>query len=91
MNHPAEVWLVLLFGAVVANLPFFNERLFALGPARAPKSLWWRLVELLVLFGLTLGLGTKVSGCVGGLTCAPFPSSLAQVSPCALAWSEVVR
>lgn len=65
MNHPAEVWLVLLFGAVVANLPFVNERLFTIGPGRAPKSLLWRLLELLVFFGLTLGLGMLLEARVG--------------------------
>jgi Protein of unknown function (DUF2818) len=65
MNHPAEVWLVLLFGALVANLPFVNERLFLVGPGHAPKSLWWRLLELLVFFGLTLGLGMLLEARIG--------------------------
>jgi Protein of unknown function (DUF2818) len=65
MNHPAEVWLVLLCAAVAANLPFVNERLFILGPRRAPKSLWWRVLELLLLFGLVIGLGMLLEARIG--------------------------
>lgn len=57
MESSAAVWLVVVVALVAANLPFVNERLFVVGPRRAPKSFWWRLLELLVLWGLTLGLG----------------------------------
>lgn len=65
MNHPAEVWFVLLCAAVAANLPFVNERLLIVGPQRAPKSLWWRLLELLLLFGLVIGLGMLLEARIG--------------------------
>ena len=65
MNHGAEVWLVLLAAVVSANLPFVNERLFAVGPRRAPKSLAWRLLELLVFGGLTLLLGMALEARIG--------------------------
>jgi Protein of unknown function (DUF2818) len=65
MNHAAEVWLVLAMAAVAANLPFINERLFIVGPRRDPKALGWRLLEMLILFGLTLGLGMLLEARIG--------------------------
>jgi hypothetical protein len=65
MNHAAEVWLVLVTAAIAANLPFINERLFVVGPRQDPKALGWRLLELLILFGLTLGLGMLLEARIG--------------------------
>jgi Na+(H+)/acetate symporter ActP len=65
MSSTAAVWLVLVFAAVAANLPFVNERLFVGGPLREPKSLAWRLVELAVLFALTLALGMTLESRIG--------------------------
>ncbi|MEO8298748.1 MAG: DUF2818 family protein [Burkholderiales bacterium] len=57
MDDRAAVWLVLMLAALGANLPFVNERLFALGPRCTPKSVAWRLLELLVYAALVVGLG----------------------------------
>ena len=65
MGSSASVWLVLLVAVVGANLPFVNERLFIVGPKQANKSLGWRLVELLVMCGLTLGLGLALETRLG--------------------------
>ena len=65
MNHAAEVWAVIVVALVAANLPFVNERLFVIGPRRAPKTLGWRLVELLLLAALTFGLGLLIEGRIG--------------------------
>lgn len=65
MTGTAAVWLVLICAAVAANLPFVNERLFFAGPLRNPKSLPWRLVELAVLFALTLSLGMALETRIG--------------------------
>jgi Protein of unknown function (DUF2818) len=65
MNNAAEVWGVILAALLLANLPFANERLFIVGPRRAPKALGWRLLELLLLFGLVLGLGFLIEGHLG--------------------------
>lgn len=51
------VILTLLAALIAANLPFLNERLFLLGPKRAPKSVAWRLLELLVYGTLVALLG----------------------------------
>ena len=55
----ASIWLVIVLGLVAANLPFINQRWFAIGPGpRQPgsrKVLAWRLIEMLVLY-LVVGL-----------------------------------
>lgn len=65
MNTTVAVWLVLLLALVAANLPFVNERLFAVGPKRAPKSLAWRLLELVVLGALVVGIGVALEARIG--------------------------
>ena len=66
MNFAVEVWLVLTVALVAANLPFANERLFIVGPRRQPsKGFGWRLLELLLLFGITLGLGFAMEARIG--------------------------
>jgi len=66
VNFVVEVWLVLTVALVAANLPFVNERLFVVGPRREPhKGLAWRLLELLLLFAATLGLGFALEGRIG--------------------------
>ena len=54
MNHALEVWGVIVVALIAANLPFVNERLFIVGPRRAPKALAWRLLELMLMLGLVL-------------------------------------
>lgn len=65
MGHTAEAWLVIGVALVAANLPFVNERLFVLGPRRDPKSLGWRVLELLTLAALALGLGLLIEARIG--------------------------
>jgi hypothetical protein len=65
MGETAAVWLVILVAAVAANLPFVNERLFVVGPKRAPKALAWRLLELVLLWALTLGIGLALEARIG--------------------------
>jgi hypothetical protein len=65
VGQSAAVWLVLLAAAVAANLPFLNERLFLLGPAREPKHLGWRVLELAVFFGVVVGLGFALEARAG--------------------------
>jgi hypothetical protein len=60
MSGAGPGWALLLVGFIAANLPFFNERLLLVGPRRAPKALGWRLLELLLLTGLTVGLGILI-------------------------------
>jgi len=65
MNHTAEVWLVIVFALIAANLPFVNERLFIVGPRRAPKVLGWRLIELFLLAALSFGVGSALEARIG--------------------------
>ncbi len=57
MNTSAAVALVLLVGAVGANLPFASERLLLVGPKRAPKAAGWRILELVLMWAATLTVG----------------------------------
>lgn len=58
MSSSLSVWLVIGAAFLAANLPFFNERLLGLIPRHAAiKSLWLRLLELLVLYFVVGGFG----------------------------------
>lgn len=59
------VAVVLVTSLLLANLPFLNERIFAVGPARAPKAVGWRLVELLVFSFATAALGRWLEAHLG--------------------------
>jgi hypothetical protein len=55
MSLKVSVWLVVVLAFVGANLPFLSERLMAVWPAQRAKTLWVRLTELAVLYGLVGG------------------------------------
>jgi hypothetical protein len=66
VSQSAAVWTVLLVALVAANLPFLNERLFAL--VRLPggaKSLAVRLGEMVVLYFLSGAIGIQFESRVG--------------------------
>jgi hypothetical protein len=65
MDQSAAVWLVLATAVIAANLPYFNERLLLVGPRQAPKSAWWRLLELALMAGLTFALGSLLEARIG--------------------------
>jgi hypothetical protein len=65
MNHAAEIWALIAVALLAANLPFANERLFIVGPRRAPKHLGWRLLELLLLFGAVVLVGMAIEDHIG--------------------------
>lgn len=65
MSFTLAAWLVIVFAVIAANLPFVNERLFVVGPLRQPKSLGWRVVELLVLYAAALGFGFALEARLG--------------------------
>lgn len=54
LNISVAGWLIIALAALAANLPFVNERLFGFLPVprnkEGKKSIWWRLLELLVLY-----------------------------------------
>ncbi|MGE0097811.1 MAG: DUF2818 family protein [Hydrogenophaga sp.] len=57
MTHTFSVWFILLAAFLAANIPFINDRWLAVWPRRAPKTLWMRVGELVVLYALVGGLG----------------------------------
>lgn len=66
MDVSLSSWFVILLAAFAANLPFFNERLFAIIPiARSPKPIWLRLVELFSLYLLVRGVGYLLESRIG--------------------------
>lgn len=48
----AAGWFIVLFALVFANLPFANQRLFAVVPLRRRKTAWVRLAELVLAYGV---------------------------------------
>lgn len=55
MTISSYSWLIILLTVLAANLPFVNERLFALIPVtfsgeHAAKPIWVRLIELVGLY-----------------------------------------
>lgn len=65
MNQTAFVWLVLLAALLAANLPFVNNRWLAVIPRAQPKTLWMRLLELVLLYFAVGGLGLALEQRVG--------------------------
>lgn len=71
MDVGASAWLVILLALVLANLPFFNERLFSLvalkgAAGQAPvKPFFVRLLELTVLYFIVGGVGRALEGRIG--------------------------
>ena len=62
--------MILVLALFAANLPFINERLFGLLPipfstGRPAKSLWWRVLELIILYGVIGFLGRFLEGRIG--------------------------
>jgi hypothetical protein len=68
MNGLVPAWAVisvLVVALVAANLPFVNQRLFLVGPARQPKPTFWHVLELLVYAVLVALLGRALESHVG--------------------------
>ena len=57
MSQALSIWIVILVAFVAANLPFINQRLLAVVPLKAQKSLALRLAELVVMYFIVGGLG----------------------------------
>lgn len=60
-----SVVAILLLAVLSANLPFLNERLFGVGPRREPKSIWWRVLELLVYTVMVAAVGRALETYLG--------------------------
>lgn len=63
MNTGVAAFILLLLAIVLASLPFVTERLFLIWSRQ--KSVWLRLGELLVYYGIFLGLGLGLEQYIG--------------------------
>ena len=62
----AAGWFIVLLALVGANLPFANQRIFAVVPIKAAKkSPWIRLAELIVLYFVVGALGFMLEARAG--------------------------
>lgn len=67
MSTATGGWFVILLALFCANLPFLNQRLFAVVPLRlARKPVWIRLAELLVCYAAAGAVGFAVEASRGG-------------------------
>ncbi|HYE40907.1 MAG TPA: DUF2818 family protein [Ramlibacter sp.] len=73
MDVSLAAWLVIALAVAAANLPFMNERLFGVIALKGRseegdphKSLWLRLLELLVLYVLVGALARLLESNIGG-------------------------
>jgi len=70
MNQTAAVWLLILLAFIAANVPFLNNRVFALWqPQRLPitKAFWLRALELLALYCLVGTVGITFERLIGNV------------------------
>jgi hypothetical protein len=66
MDVSLSAWFVILLAIPAANLPFFNERLFAVLPIGRPvKPFWLRLIEMAVLYGLVAAVAYLLESRIG--------------------------
>ena len=72
MDQTAAIWTLIAVALVTANLPFVNERVFALVPFKRQgrprvKPFWLRFAELTMWFGLTGLLGRAMEAHLGNV------------------------
>ena len=66
MSSSASGWFVIVLALLCANLPFVNQRLFAIAPLRwLKKPLWLRLGELVVAYAIAGAVGFAVEASLG--------------------------
>ncbi|MGS0742190.1 DUF2818 family protein [Glaciimonas sp. GG7] len=67
MNVSFSSWFVIVFALLAANLPFINERLFALIALKsdASKPIWLRLIELFVWYVIVGSLAYFLESRIG--------------------------
>ncbi|WP_144155771.1 DUF2818 family protein [Paraburkholderia sp. BCC1885] len=62
----AAGWFIVLLALAGANLPFVNQRLFAVAPLKpVKKSAWLRIAELIVLYFVVGALGFMLEARAG--------------------------
>ncbi len=86
MDVGASAWLVILLALVLANLPFFNDKVFAVVPLKGTaggrrKHFVVRLLEMTVLFFVVGLVGIALEGRIG--TVFPQTWEFYAISACA--------
>jgi Na+(H+)/acetate symporter ActP len=62
----AAGWFIVLLALAGANLPFLNQRLFAVAPLKTvKKSAWLRIAELIVLYFVVGAFGFMLEARAG--------------------------
>ncbi len=70
MQNSTAVGSLILLALIGANLPFINQRLFALIPIKgksARKSFWIRLAELISCYFVIGGIGYLLESAIGNV------------------------
>lgn len=65
MSLSASVWIVVALAVIGANLPFLNNRFLAVIPVAKPKTLGWRLGELVLCYLLVGMIGLALEQAAG--------------------------
>jgi hypothetical protein len=70
MNQTLAIWLLIALALASANLPFLNERVFAVfvwrrHGAAAVKPFWLRMIEVLVFYFIVGALGFAFESALG--------------------------
>ena len=68
MDVNVASWLVIAVAIALANLPFFNDKVLALVPARwsnEAKPLWARLAEMIALYFVVGAIGMALEAQIG--------------------------
>jgi Protein of unknown function (DUF2818) len=65
VSQSFAAWVLVLLAFGAANLPFVNERLMAVVKLNKPKTIWLRLLELLLCYFLVGGLGLALEQRLG--------------------------
>jgi hypothetical protein len=60
MSNSTQIVFLVLLALLAANLPFANQRILLVGPQRSTKPLFWRLIELVVLYFVVGGIGLAI-------------------------------
>ena len=65
MEVSTASWLVIVLAIAAANLPFFNDKVFALIPIGKRKHFVLRLAEMAVLYLVVGGIGVALETQIG--------------------------
>ncbi len=65
MSQSFAAWALVVLAFCAANLPFVNHRLMAVVVMKRPKTIWLRLLELLLCYFLAGGVGLALEQRLG--------------------------